>query len=361
MTSAALISPLPLGRMSEGEQRLLSDVDEVAVFVLPMTIRFRGVTHREGLLLRGPQGWGECAPFPEYGAKESARWLASAVQCATVPMPTPIRSRVPVNVTIPVCDPDEARRRIFRQRGCSTAKVKVADPGHLLEEDAVRVRTVSLALAERYGEEARVRIDANTAWSVDEAAMALEYLNEAADAVGGLEYAEQPVRTVKELARLRKMTSVPLAADESIRRSAHPLAVRDEAAVDVAVVKVAPLGGVESAHTLVSALGLPCAVSSALDTSVGIAAGVALAASLPSLPFACGLNTVTMFGADVVNHPLIASDGYLDVEEAKATRTGSLTSTAFRVERAVIERWRRRLRFMAQALEDHDEAESLPW
>lgn len=305
---------------------------------------------REGLLLRGAHGWGECAPFWNYDAKESAVWLSSALRQANVLPPAPLRPRIPVNVTIPACAPQVALDRLAAQPGCYTAKVKVADPGFLTDEDVLRVQTVADYLGDKYGEAARVRVDANTAWTVGEAAVALERLDRAAAGAGGLEYAEQPVETALELAELRKRTAVPLAADESIRRSADPLAVRRLDAADVAVLKVAPLGGSARAVALSEQLGLPAVVSSALDTSVGIAEGVLLASELPTLPYACGLNTATMFAADVVDEPLIAVDGALDVGRARELRKGELTSHSRAVEDATYEKWEARLRQMVTHL-----------
>lgn len=352
MTSNALpqLSALNLNRLNQDERGALGGISEVVIFRLPMNIRFRGITVREGLLLRGPHGWGECAPFWNYDPRESAVWLSSALRQANTPPPVPLRLRVPVNVTVPVCEPQVALGRLSAQPGCYTAKVKVADPGFLTDEDVVRVRTVADYLGDKYGQDARVRIDANTAWTVDEAAHALERLDRAAAGAGGLEYAEQPVKTALELAELKKRTSVPLAADESIRRSPDPLAVKHLGAADVAVLKVAPLGGTQRAAALSAQLGLPPVVSSALDTSVGIAEGVLLAAELPTLPYACGLNTATMFAADVVEEPLVARDGALDVGRALEVRAGELTSHSRALEDETCEKWEVRLRQMVTHL-----------
>lgn len=347
---SARLCAIDTSTWGEGERTALTNIEEAVVFSLPMNIRFRGITVREGLLLRGPEGWGECAPFWNYGPKVASYWLASAIRQATEPAPAPLRDKIPVNATIPVCGAEEALRRLQSQPGCYTAKVKVADPGFLTDEDVRRVAAVADYLGERYGDRARVRIDANTAWEVDEAARALDRLNVAACGVGGLEYAEQPVKTALELSNLRKMTSVPLAADESIRLSDDPLAVRRLDAADVAVLKVAPLGGVRNAMELAGRLGLSPVVSSALDSSVGISAGVGLAAALPGLDYACGLNTVTMFAADVVEEPLVAEDGTIDVVRARAVARGELTRHSRLVEPETVSRWEDRLRLMAAEL-----------
>jgi O-succinylbenzoate synthase len=132
-------------------------------------------------------------------------------------------------------------------------------------------------------------------------------------AAGGLEYVEQPCALVEELAAVRRRVDVPVAADESIRRAEDPYRVRDLEAADVAVLKVQPLGGVRACLRIAEDIGLPVVVSSALESSVGIAAGVALAAALPTLPFACGLATVQLLTDDVAAHPLVPHDGLLPV------------------------------------------------
>lgn len=349
--SIARISSLPRAKLDETSREVLRGVDEIVVFSLPMNIRFRGITVREGILLRGPEGWGEVSPFWDYGAEESARWLQSGIECSQGLSGGPWRrALVPVNLTIPVTGVEEARKRILAQRGCKTAKVKVADPGYLEDRDVERVRGVAELMAELYGDDARVRVDANTAWSVEEAEVALAALNEAAGPVDGLEYAEQPVETTRELSELRELTDVPLAADESIRRAKNPLDVRSLRAADVGVVKVAPLGGIRTAMDVSRRVGLPTTVSSALDSSIGLAAGVAMSAAMDRLPYAGGLNTATMFAADVVDDPLIAEDGNLSLDRALQVARGPLTSRSRQVDDEVRHRWERRLNDMAHVL-----------
>ncbi|MBC6447172.1 o-succinylbenzoate synthase [Actinokineospora sp. HBU206404] len=275
------------------------------VYAIPMRTKFRGITVREGMLLRGPAGWGEFCPFWDYDDAESAPWLASAREAADLGWPAPVRDRIPVNCTVPVVSPERAAE-IVAGSGCRTAKVKVADPGSSLSDDCDRLMAVRDAL----GSGGLIRIDANGAWDVDTAVKAIRELDKAA---GGLEYVEQPSKTIEELAAVRKRVNVPIAADESIRRAEDPMRVAVAGAADIAVLKVAPLGGVRRALAVAEACGLPCVVSSALETSVGLAAGIALAAALPELNHACGLATLSLLTADVTTHPLRPTDGYLAV------------------------------------------------
>ncbi|HVK30602.1 MAG TPA: o-succinylbenzoate synthase [Nocardioides sp.] len=275
------------------------------VVAIPMRTRFRGITVREAALLRGPAGWGEWSPFLEYPPDVAEPWLRCAEEAMAGDWPAPLRSSVPVNVTVPAVGPERAHE-IVLAGGCRTAKVKVAEPGQTVADDEARVEAVRDAL----GPDGHVRVDANGGWSVDEAVAAIGRLDRAA---GGLEYVEQPVASVEDLARVRRRVDVPIAADESIRRAEDPYRVRELEAADIAVLKVQPLGGVRACLEIAERIGLPVVVSSALETSVGIAAGVALAAALPSLPHACGLATVQLLTADVVAEPLLPVDGALPV------------------------------------------------
>ncbi len=278
----------------------------VRAFAIPMRAKFRGITVREGALIQGPAGWGEFSPFAEYGPRECARWLACALEAACAGWPAPARDRVGVNVTVPAVGPDRARE-IVAGSGCRTAKVKVAEPGQPDREDIARVEAVRDAI----GRDGRVRVDANGGWSVEHAARMLRAL-----APFGLEYAEQPCASLAELAELRRLVEVPLAADESIRKAEDPLAVRAAGAADIVVLKAQPLGGVRAALRVAEACGLPVVVSSAVESSVGLAAGVALAAALPELPYDCGLATMSLLTGDVTAEPLAAEHGMLPARPA---------------------------------------------
>jgi len=301
---------------------------------LPLRTRFRGIDVRDGLLVRGPAGWGEFSPFWEYGAQESRRWWAAAREAAVDGWPPPRRDAVPVNVTVPAVGPEQAHA-IVRASGCRTAKVKVAEPGQTPADDLARVEAVRDAL----GPAGAIRIDANAAWDVDTAAARIAELDRV-----GLEYVEQPCAGLEELAALRRRIDVRIAADEAVRRSPDPLRVDLREACDVVVLKVQPLGGVRAALRVAEAHGLPCVVSSALESSVGIAAGVALAAALPELPFACGLATVALFTDDVTSRPLLPIDGALPVVRPEPDRLTAVTA-----DDDTAARWRARLDAVAAA------------
>lgn len=287
-----------------------------------MRTAFRGTTVREGVIIRGEFGYGDFCPFPEYGDEHAAKWLTAALEACFEPWPTrergvpgtdaappltPQRRVVGVNCIIPAVKPAHAYERTLKS-GCSTAKVKVAQAGQTLLDDVERVKAVRAAL----GPGGNIRVDANCAWSVGTAIESLAALDEAA---GGLEYAEQPCRTVEELAAVRSQVAVPIAADESIRIADDLQRIKELGAADIAVIKPTPLGGIKRSLQVAAASGLPCVVSSALETSIGLSRAVMVAALLPGLDFACGLGTIDLFEDDITASPLLVQNGEMEVPE----------------------------------------------
>ena len=310
-------------------------IDDLVVYDIAMTTRFRGITARRGMVLRTPLGWVEWSPFEEYGTAEAARWWLATRAAATEGFPEPVRDRIPVNVTVPAVDAEAAHARVAAS-GCRTAKVKVAETNQGPADDIARVEAVRDAL----GTDGRLRVDANGVWTPSQALSMIDALRRF-----DLEYVEQPCRTVEELARLRRELArrgwnVAIAADESIRRVGDPERVVELEAADVAVIKVQPLGGVQACLELGERLGLPLVVSSALETSIGLRTGLALAAALPDLPFACGLNTTTLLSGDLVTEPLHEVGGSMSVEDL-AVDAEALTR--FAADERTTERWLERL------------------
>jgi len=298
------------GELADQMEAVRAAVDRVdfgaaRVYAIPMRTKFRGILLREGVVLPGPAGWGEFCPFPEYGDAEAVGWLATAVEQAALGWPAPLRERVPVNVTVPAVGPERAHE-IVAGSGCATAKVKVADHPGSLGEDRARVAAVREAL----GPGGAVRVDANAVWDVPTAVAHIEALDAAA---GGLQYVEQPCAEIAELAEVRRKVRVPIAADESIRRAEDPTRVALAGAADIAVIKCTPLGGVRRALSIAREAGLPCVVSSALETGVGLAAQLALAGALPELELACGLGTLSLLTGDLLADSPQVVDGYLPV------------------------------------------------
>lgn len=292
---------------------LLAEVDLGAarVYAIPMRTKFRGITVREGVVFPGRLGWAEFCPFTEYDDPEATGWLATAVEQAALGWPRPLRDRIPVNVTVPAVDP-AAAHRLVTASGCATAKIKVADHPDSHAEDLARVAAVRDAL----GPAGAVRVDVNGRWDVATAVTRAPELDAAA---GGLQYVEQPCATVGELAEVRRRIAVPVAADESIRRASDPAKVALAGAADVAVIKCTPLGGVRRALRVAAGAGIPCVISSALETSVGMAAQLALAGALPGLELACGLGTGSLLSGDLLPDPPRPVDGYLPVPVAPPT------------------------------------------
>lgn len=302
----------------------LPTLDEVLasmrVVSIPTRTRFRGVTVREAAVFDAPKGPSEFSPFLEYGDTEAAAWFAAALDFGWREQPAPLRDSIEVNATVPAVPATEVPQILARFPGCRTAKVKVAERGQALADDVARVR----AVRETLGPDAKVRVDANCGWSVEEAITALHALAEF-----DLDYAEQPCETVEELAQVRNAllttdqkvwgsnpsSLVRIAADESVRKADDPLAVARAGAADLLIIKAQPLGGIDRALQIVGQAGLPVVVSSALDTSVGISMGLRLAAALPEglLDGACGLGTVALLAGDTVADSLMPVGGRIAV------------------------------------------------
>lgn len=267
-----------------------------------MRTRFRGITVREGVIFERGGRWREWSPFIEYEDSEAATWLKAALSDDE---PELNREKVPINVTVPVVSPGEAAD-LVRESKARTAKIKVADPRSDLSSDVKRLEAVRNALPD-----GNIRIDANGAWSLDEAMKALR-----AFASFNLQYVEQPCASVTELAQLRKKIAdcgldIMVAADESIRRAQDPYRVKELNAADIVVCKVQPLGGVSRLLEVAEKIGRPVVVSSALETSIGIAAGLRAACALPELELACGLDTVRLLDGDLTDNPVVSKDGFL--------------------------------------------------
>ncbi|WP_152650532.1 o-succinylbenzoate synthase [Demequina aurantiaca] len=285
---------------------------EFRPFRVELATSFRGVTSRSGVLIRGtgPDGadaWGEYSPFDDYSPERASRWWRAAMEAARGEFPAPIRDAVEVNSIVPEVPPAQAAR-LAVAGGCRTAKVKVAGYCSTMQ-DAARVEAVAGAL----GPGGKVRVDANGHWDVDDAVRALTELELAARRGGldGLEYVEQPCATIDELAKLRRRVDTKIAADESIRIPTDPMAVVRKHAADIIVLKVAPLGGVQACLDLAEQAGIPVVVASAMESSVGLAAGIALARALPELEYACGLGTGALLATDTVRETIVPKNGML--------------------------------------------------
>ena len=270
---------------------------------IPMRHRFRRIDHREAVLIKGPTGWGEFSPFPDYPPQVTTRWLAAALEAACSTLPDPGRPMVLINVTVPAVSPEIAVGLVL-ESGAGTAKVKVGEPGQTPAEDEERLAAVRGAM----GPSGKIRIDVNATWDLDTATERISALSRF-----DLEYVEQPVATLEEMVELKKRIDVPLAADELVRLRPDPLEVAEMGAADVLVVKAQPLGGVTRTLDLAARAGIPVVVSSALETSIGIYSGLLVASLLPTLPYACGLGTVALIEGDPTRAPLVSMNGELEV------------------------------------------------
>ncbi len=329
-------------------------LDEAVPFALPLTHRFRGIDMRVGMLLRVGDNWGEWAPFPEYDDVIATRWLRGGLEAARGEWPQGQgqgqrqrqRHSIDVNAIVPALDPDTVTALVLAavaRDGCTTIKVKVGQQGQDFAQDVARVAAVRAALDDAGAPAGLIRVDVNGAWDLQSAAQRLAILD---DVAGGLEYAEQPCATLAELARLRDLVRVPIAVDEAIRLSATPIAGSAvdaiRAAADVLILKALPLGGVRPSLAIAAAIGLPVVVSGSLDSSVGLSAGLALAAALPEAPLACGLGTGRLLAEDLTDKTSLPQDGRLSVVRTSPDQI-ALARASQRVDLAQASWWSDRL------------------
>ena len=269
------------------------------VLALPMRTTFRSLDVRETALIKGESGWGEFAPFVEYSDQESLPWLESAIEAADKPLSPALRELIPINATVPASNDEAEIEQIMSwYPGVDTVKIKV---GTGIREDLARIKAVR-----KYLPKAKIRIDVNGSWSLDDALININTIyNEVAG--DSLEYVEQPVANLDELKQLKEGMSVDvkIAGDEVLRKAKDPFAISLDGAIDLLMLKVSPLGGIKRAMDLAIHHKLPVVVSSALESAVGISHGLALAARLPELDYACGLGTSALFNQDISHIPII--------------------------------------------------------
>ena len=285
-------------------------LDSLRVVNLPTKTNFRGINHREVALFQGPQGWAEFSPFLEYSDEESARWLACAIEAATQAPPALYRSSIAVNATLPALNGESEIAQILAAfPGCTTIKIKV---GTNEEEDLARI-----AMVRKLSPQAKIRIDVNGLWSVDQASKFLERCGE-------IEYVEQPCASVEELRELKSRVDVKIVGDEILRKSINPFEVDLQGAIDIVMLKVQPLGGIKRAHALAAHHKLPVVVSSALESAIGINYGLTLAASFQELSFDCGLATGSLLARNVAELPIV--DGKMQITRFEPNFDGLETS-----------------------------------
>jgi O-succinylbenzoate synthase len=312
----------------------LIDFDSALAFAIPIVNRSGGTSIREGMLLEGPQGWGEFSPVAD---DEVAAWLTAATEPGTVGWPDTTRGRIPISVTVPAVDPVAAQELVARS-GCGTADVVVADRPDSLADDIARLEAVRDAL----GAKGAIRCIANGAWDVDNG---VEAIGAMVRSVGHLEYVQDPCRTLAESAALRRKLDVRIAADVASHLAAEaPDRLTD--AADVAVLRSGPLGGVRRALRVGERIGLPCVVSSTHETSIGLASGLAVAGALPELPFACALGTRLLMSGDVVTaaRSLVPVDGCLPVAPMPPAPDDELVARYALTDPERLAWWRKRLR-----------------
>jgi len=280
------------------------------VVSIPLRTRFRGLIERELLIFEGPNDFSEWAAFPEYGDEEAASWLAAAIEWGYQDLPKPLRQTIPVNAILPAVETAEIEKILKRFGAFQSVKIKVAEKGQSADQDIQRITFVR----ELYPS-AKIRLDANGGFDVASAISLIESLRQRQIF---LEYFEQPVATIAELAELKleiakRGLNTLIAADESVRKSTDPLAAELAGAADLLVLKSAPLGGIKSALEIAAKSSLAVIPSSAMQSSVGLAAELHFAACLPDLDYDAGLGTGRLFAGDLVKDPLVPENGVIEL------------------------------------------------
>ena len=312
---------------------------DLLILSLPLRNKFRGITTREIAIFRGPSGWTEFGPFLEYDDQEAATWMQAAMEAAQEPWPKLYREKIPINATLPIVEPELVHQILERFPGCQTAKIKVNDfeNGARIVEETLNIRP-----------EMRIRLDVNAGWS---ASQAISNLLEYHLRFGNVfEYVEQPCAALNDLARVKKETPIPIAADESIRKNLSGDFRDFREYADYAILKWQPVGGFAAAHKLAAAIGLPIVISSALETGVGISHGLALAASFEDLSLACGLGTVALFETDICNPTSLVADGYLEVKRREPVNYERYLAPSDRIKY-----WKQRILRVLQVIEGRTE------
>ena len=305
--------------MSQNQIPALADLVSAArIVALPLRTKFRGLEEREILLFEGPNGWAEWSPFVEYPDEEAAAWLAAAIDFGYGSLPNLLRDRVAINATLPAVEPNLVSKVLAEFGNFNSVKIKVAEGGQKLGDDVDRIMAVRAAYPD-----AKIRLDANGKWSVD---LALSFTRALFKQGIQLEYLEQPVATIGEMAELRlklatERIPVRIAADESVRKVSDPFAVVQAQAADILILKAAPLGGIKNALEIARGAGLPVVISSALESSVGLSMGAHLAAAIPDLQFDCGLATSALLAGDVTRDSLRAVNGFIDVRRVEVDKS----------------------------------------
>lgn len=332
------------------------------VVSLRLNTKFRGLTEREIMVFEGPNGWTEWSPFVEYSDAEAATWLAAAIEFGWHPSLAPAafsgdakHSSIRVNATLPAVSAEQVAEVLGRFDGFETVKIKVAEAGQTLEQDIERIEEVS-----RLYPAAKIRLDANGGYSVATArSLAARLLDQGVN----LEYLEQPVATVAEMAELRiylQGVGVKIAADESVRKASDPLEIARAGAADLLVLKAAPLGGILRATEIAAEAGLPVVVSSALESSVGLSMGAHLAAhlsaNLADFGFDAGLGTANLLATDITLEPLKPHNSKIDVRRVEVD-ADLLTKQQAAPDRA--QWWFDRLERSLQHLETNPEQSGL--
>jgi L-alanine-DL-glutamate epimerase-like enolase superfamily enzyme len=213
-----------------------------------------------------------------------------------------------VNAVIGAGSTEDAvkRSRAAVHAGFTCLKLKLTDPS---SSTVQRVAAVRAAI----GSEPRLRLDANACWSFEQADSVLTQC-----AAYDIQYVEQPlpVYDLAGMARLRRVSPIPLAVDEALTGLESARRVLDAEAADVLILKPQLAGGLRAGRQIIqesSQRNVVCVVTSTLEAGIGVAAALHLAAASPEITMACGLATLDLLVDDLLCDGLLVSNGHIHV------------------------------------------------
>ncbi len=264
-------------------------------FQINLKFALNSESARFGLLLPGPQGWGEFAPFAHHPITHQARWLQAAIEMGWGNLPAPKTEKVLVNAIVPTMDQLKLAE-VVAAVGAKTVKVKFNG-----EDTTADIQKLTDVLAIR--NDAVFRIDFNQTLKLEKVK---DYLAALSDYK--IEYLEEPSSDSKIINEIQK--KYPIAIDETIRLqlNATDLAWLNEYSwADYWILKPIPLGGFKRVELIAKASQKPVVISGSFDSSVGLYLTTLCASWFSDLP--AGAATGSLISQDVINNPLVASKG----------------------------------------------------
>lgn len=269
-------------------------------FEIKLKFSLNGESSRFGLLIQGPNGWGEFAPFANHTATHQARWLQAAIEMGWEEIPEPNKTKIAVNAIVPSLSESEIKK-LVSSVGSQSVKVKFAST-NLAADLAILQRIAEVIEAPKF------RIDFNQKINPE---LVDDYLSALKDF--DIEYLEEPSLEAEIVTKIQKY--FPIAIDETIRlqRDACDLNLVDKFSwADYWILKPIPLGGFHRTSQIAQSANKPVVISGSFDSSVGLYLTTLSASWLSELP--AGAATGALLQTDVIDTPLTPVNGEIMVK-----------------------------------------------